>query len=145
MQIDRSSPIPLYKQIENYIRELVDSGEYDGGKLLPKEEDLAKRFGVSRNTVRQGMYKLVIEGLLIRKKGVGTVVAPQTITTHLDEWYSFTQEMSKQGVSLKNYSIKAGRESTDKTLAEVFQSSGACNKVGNQTKSELQVLLISGF
>jgi GntR family transcriptional regulator len=145
MQIDRSSPIPLYKQIEDYIRDLIDSGDYDKGKLLPKEENLAKRFGVSRNTVRQGMYKLVMEGLLIRKKGVGTVVAPQTITTHLDEWHSFTQEMSKQGVFLKNYSVKVSRESADKTLAEAFQGSGACNKVGNQTKSELQVLLISGF
>jgi GntR family transcriptional regulator len=121
MQIDHSSPIPLYKQIEDYIRDLIDSGDYDKGKLLPKEEDLAKRFGVSRNTVRQGMYKLVMEGLLIRKKGVGTIVATQTITTHLDEWHSFTQEMSKQGVSLKNYSVKVIRESADKTLAEAFQ------------------------
>jgi GntR family transcriptional regulator len=121
MQIDRSSPVPLYKQIEDYIRDLINSGDYDKGKLLPKEENLAKRLGVSRNTVRQGMYKLVMEGLLIRKKGVGTVVAPQTITTHLDEWHSFTQEMSKQGVSLKNYSVKVTRESADKTLAEAFQ------------------------
>jgi GntR family transcriptional regulator len=121
MQIDRSSPVPLYKQIEDYIRDLVSSGDYDKGKLLPKEEDLAKRLGVSRNTVRQGMYKLVLEGLLIRKKGIGTIVAPRTITTHLDEWHSFTQEMSKRGVSLKNYSVKVSEEAADKTLAEVFQ------------------------
>jgi len=120
MQIDHSSPIPLYKQIEDYIRGLVDSGEYDEGKLLPKEEDLAKRFGVSRNTVRQGMYKLVMEGLVVRKKGVGTMVAPQTITTHLDEWHSFTREMTQRGVSLKNYRVNVKADSADAKLARIF-------------------------
>jgi GntR family transcriptional regulator len=121
MKINHSSLIPLHKQIEDLIRELVESGQYDGGKLLPKEEELSRRFGVSRNTVRQGIYKLVIEGLLIRKKGVGTQVAPKTITTHLDEWHSFTQEMSRRGVSLKNYMVKVTRESADTVLAEAFQ------------------------
>lgn len=120
MQIDHSSSIPLYKQIEDYIRDLIESGEYDEGKLLPKEEDLAKRFGVSRNTIRQGMYKLVMEGLLIRKKGVGTMVAPQTITTHLDEWHSFTQEMTQRGVSLKNYRVNVKSDRADAKLARTF-------------------------
>lgn len=121
MQINHSSPIPLHKQIEDLIRELIESGQYDGGKLLPKEEELARRFGVSRNTVRQGIYKLVVEGLLIRKKGVGTQIAPKTITTHLDEWHSFTQEMTKQGVSLNNYLIKVKHEAADAMLADAFQ------------------------
>ncbi len=121
MQINHSSPIPLHKQIEDLIRELVESGQYDGGKLLPKEEELAKRFGVSRNTVRQGIYKLVVEGLLVRKKGVGTQVAPKTITTHLDEWHSFTQEMTRRGVALKNYKVQVSTDAADATLADVFQ------------------------
>ena len=121
MKINHSSPIPLHKQIEDLIRELVERGQYDGGKLLPKEEELAKRFCVSRNTVRQGIYKLVLEGLLVRKKGVGTQVAPKTITTHLDEWHSFTQEMTRQGVSLKNYMVKITTEPADTILADTFQ------------------------
>lgn len=120
MQIDHSSSIPLYKQIEELIRDLIESGEYDEGKLLPKEENLAKRFGVSRNTVRQGMYKLVMEGLVVRKKGVGTMVAPQTITTQLDEWHSFTQEMTRRGVSLKNYRVNVKSDRADAKLARIF-------------------------
>jgi GntR family transcriptional regulator len=121
MKINHASPIPLHKQIEDLIRELVESGKYDGGKLLPKEEELARRFGVSRNTVRQGIYKLVLEGLLIRKKGVGTQIAPKTITTHLDEWHSFTQEMTRQGVSLKNYMVRVSMDAADTVLADTFQ------------------------
>lgn len=71
MSIDHSSSIPLYKQIENYIRDLIESGEYDGGNFLSKEE-LAKKFGVSRNTVRQGIMALVREGLLERRSGKGS-------------------------------------------------------------------------
>src|SRR3546814_5003587 len=92
------------------MRSLVESGDYDGGKLLPSEEGLARKFGVSRNTVRQGIYKLVVEGLLSRKKGVGTMVAPRTITTHLDEWHSFTQEMNRRGIKVRNYLVNIQSE-----------------------------------
>src|SRR3546814_17154310 len=59
---------------------------------------------------RQGIYKLVVEGLLIRKKGVGTMVAPRTITTHLDEWLSFTQEMNRRGIKVRNYLVNIQSE-----------------------------------
>lgn len=121
MEIDHSSAVPLYKQIEDYIRNLIESGEYDGGKFLPKEEELAKKFGVSRNTVRQGISKLVQEGLLNRTPGKGTIVTKNNITTHLDEWHSFSEEMSKRGVTLKNYFIKVTHISADKELSEAFQ------------------------
>ncbi len=120
MKIDHDSSVPLYKQIEDYLRELINSGEYDDGKLLPKEKELAKKFGVSRNTVRQGMSKLVMEGLVERKKGVGTTVAPQTITTQLDEWHSFSQEMNERGVSLKNYNIEVVHEKADDKISRIF-------------------------
>lgn len=121
MQIDHTSPVPLHKQIELLIRSLVESGEYDGGKLLPREEELARKFGVSRNTVRQGIYKLVVEGLLIRKKGVGTMVAPRTITTHLDEWHSFTEEMNRRGIKVRNYLVKIQSETVPPGVRELFQ------------------------
>src|SRR3546814_12311918 len=103
------------------MRSLVESGDYDGGKLLPSEEGLARKFGVSRNTVRQGIYKLVVEGLLIRKKGVGTMVAPRTITTHLDEWHSFTQEMNRRGIKVRNYLVNIQSEPVPAGVRELFQ------------------------
>lgn len=120
MQVDHSSSIPLHKQIEDYIRDLINTGEYDEGKLLPNEEDLAKQFGVARNTVRQGMYKLVMEGLIVRKKGVGTMVAPPKITTQLDEWHSFTREMEDRGVSIKNYMVNVKKVEADRKLAKIL-------------------------
>ncbi|MEX0904259.1 MAG: GntR family transcriptional regulator [Balneolaceae bacterium] len=107
MKIDQSSGLPLYKQIENFIRDQIGSGKYDDGSYLPREEKLANQFGVSRNTVRQGIANLVNEGVLKRTPGKGTVLAGKTITTKLSEWHSFRNEMHKKGIKLKDYFIKA--------------------------------------
>lgn len=110
MRLDQSSGIPLYKQIENFIRDEIASGKFDDGSFLPREEKLANKFGVSRNTVRQGIANLVNEGLLKRTPGKGTVLAERTITTKLSEWHSFRSEMQKKGIKLKNYFIHTGFE-----------------------------------
>ncbi len=121
MNVDHTSAIPLYKQIENYLRKLIESGEYNGGKFLPKEKDLANQFGVSRNTVRQGISKLVQEGLVKRTQGKGTVVINSNISTQLDEWHSFSEEMMKKGVKLQDYSINIDWVTADSKLAEILQ------------------------
>lgn len=118
MKIDHSSAVPLYKQIEEYIRELIQTGKYEEGEFLPKEENLAKQFGVSRNTVRQGITNLVREGLIKRTPGRGTVLAEKHIATHLSEWHSFSEEMLKKGVKLKNYFI---RTEFEKAPDEVYR------------------------
>ncbi len=110
MKIDPTSGLPLYKQIENFIRDEINSGKYNDGGFLPREESLANEFGVSRNTVRQGIANLVNEGVLKRTPGKGTVLAERTITTKLSEWHSFTNEMLKKGVELIDYYVSAGLE-----------------------------------
>lgn len=107
MKIDQSSGVPLYKQIENHIRKEIASGKYDDGSFLPREEKLANKFGVSRNTVRQGIASLVNEGVLKRTPGKGTVLAERTITTKLSEWHSFRNEMQKKGITIKDYLVNA--------------------------------------
>lgn len=103
MKVDHNSGIPLYIQIESILRSEIESGKYDDGNYLPREEHLANILGVSRNTVRQGISKLVNDGLLKRTRGKGTVVVNKTITTHLAEWHSFRNEMQDKGIKLKNY------------------------------------------
>jgi len=124
MKFDQSSGVPLYKQIENYIREEIKSGKFNDGSFLPKEEKLANQFGVSRNTVRQGISNLVNEGLLKRTPGKGTVLAERTITTRLSEWHSFRNEMKKKGIDVKDYFINAGFENASE---EVYRKLGVDN------------------
>jgi GntR family transcriptional regulator len=107
IQINHQSTEPLHTQVEKMLRKMIELPEYSAnGKMLPNEVELAKRLGISRNTVRHATNKLVYEGLLVRKKGVGTRVADHPVTTRLDSWHSFTQEMTEKGIPLVNYSIK---------------------------------------
>lgn len=103
--IDHNSPIPLYVQIEEQLRKAIQDPEYKNGKKLPNEVDLSKQLGISRSTLRQAINKMVFEGLLIRKKGVGTIVADTTISSKAKNWLSFSQEMKAMGLEVKNYEL----------------------------------------
>jgi len=119
--IDHSSPVPLHYQVEELLRKLIELPEFKNGGFLPKEVDLAKRLGISRNTIRQATNKLEYEGLLIRKKGVGTKVSQNTVTTSLDSWHSFTQEMSEKGVVFINFVIETNLVKADAKIASFMQ------------------------
>ncbi len=120
LTIDHSSPLPLHIQVEELLRKLIEMPQYQNGEFLPREEFLAKQLGISRNTVRQATNKLEYEGLIVRKKGLGTKVAPKTVTTRLDNWHSFTQEMNDKGLAFKNYLIEASWEEIGEKFARFF-------------------------
>lgn len=119
--IDHKSSVPLHAQVENLLRELIASDEYKKGKFLPDEVGLAKQLGISRNTVRQATNKLVYEGLLIRKKGVGTKAADQSVDSRANNWLSFTQEMTSKGIQIKNYEISAEWVEATEEIAHFFR------------------------
>jgi GntR family transcriptional regulator, arabinose operon transcriptional repressor len=75
LQLDKQSPIPLYHQILNWIREQVLSGQWKSGMRLPTENELIAGLGVSRVTVRQALGAAVEENLLVRVAGRGTYVS----------------------------------------------------------------------
>lgn len=115
LKIDHKSKLPLHVQVEELMRQLIALPEYRNGNFLPKEVELANNLGVSRNTIRQATNKLEYEGLLVRKKGVGTKVAPQMMSTNLSNWYSFTKEMESRGIITTNLFTKLEIvEATDK-------------------------------
>lgn len=120
LKVDHQNPLPLHLQVEQLLRKLIDLPEYKNGAFLPREVELAKRLGVSRNTIRQASNKLHNEGLIIRKKGVGTKVASKNITTNLSEWHSFTQEMTSKGIPFKNLKLSIEWVKINKTIANFF-------------------------
>ena len=119
--IDYNSYIPLHAQVAKLLRELINDQEYKNGKLLPNETDFAKQLGISRNTVRQALNKLVYEGLLIRKKGVGTKVSDKSVHTQINNWLSFSQEMQAKGIKIKNFELKLSWVEPDETIKKFFR------------------------
>jgi GntR family transcriptional regulator len=121
ISVDHDSPVPLHLQIEEILRNMINDPEYQNGKFLPKEVDLAKRLGISRNTIRQATNRLVQEKLLIRKKGVGTKVAKKQVETRLSNWVSFSQEMHSQGIEFRNYHIDISKTAANLEISEILE------------------------
>jgi DNA-binding GntR family transcriptional regulator len=74
VDLDRSSPVPLYFQVAQRLEQAIQAGELAPGYRLDNEVQLAERFGLSRPTMRRAIQELVAKGLLVRKRGVGTQV-----------------------------------------------------------------------
>lgn len=73
--LDRSSPVPLYHQIEHALLDLIRHRGLARGDLFPSEHELVAVFSVSRLTVRNAVDRLVERGVLTRQRGRGTFVA----------------------------------------------------------------------
>lgn len=121
LTLDHNSPIPLRAQVEQLLRDLIQKPEYQSGGLLPDEGTLAVRLGVSRGTIRSGISKLVFEGLLQRKAGVGTRVASTRSESGITAWRSFTREMAAKGVVVQNYRLHYKLTAADKQAAQGLQ------------------------
>ena len=70
------SPIPLYVQLAEVLRERIARGHWRAGGKLPSLEELVREFDVARVTVRQAVDVLAREGLLSPERGRGTFVRP---------------------------------------------------------------------
>jgi len=76
--LDRKSPVPLYLQISNQLKEMILRGDVFKGKRLPSTRKLAKSLGLDRSTVLLAYNELYSEGLIEAHVGQGTVVVNAT-------------------------------------------------------------------
>ncbi|MCX7854759.1 MAG: GntR family transcriptional regulator [Anaerolineae bacterium] len=80
LKVDPDSPLPIYYQIREQLRQQILSGHLKPGDPLPSEAQICALCGVSRMTARMALSQLAHEGLVVRRKGKGTFVAPQKAT-----------------------------------------------------------------
>jgi GntR family transcriptional regulator/MocR family aminotransferase len=74
--LDRDSPVPLYRQIQQFLQEQIQSGALRPETRLPASRKLATSLGVNRITVTNAYAELEAEGLVYSRQGSGTFVAP---------------------------------------------------------------------
>ncbi|MBQ0149498.1 MAG: GntR family transcriptional regulator [Bacteroidales bacterium] len=110
MEINHNSHTPLHLQAEKILRDLIATDEYKNGKMLPSEVELSEQLNISRNTLRQAINKLVYEGLLDRRKGVGTRVVRKSVAGGVKNWMSFSQEMKQLGIEVRNFELHISRK-----------------------------------
>ncbi len=73
--IDKNSQIPLYLQLIEIIKDMINNNELQEGHYLMSERDICKIQNVSRMTVNKAIINLVNEGVLERRQGKGTFVS----------------------------------------------------------------------
>jgi GntR family transcriptional regulator len=94
LELDRSSFVPLYYQLQEIIKQLIESGEWQPGAPLPGELALAERFGVSRVVVRQALGILADNRQIVRARGVGTFVAERKLESKAGGLLSIISDLS---------------------------------------------------
>lgn len=116
--LDKQSSIPIYIQIEGYLKQQIAQGIYPVQSLIPSERELADLFGVSRMTVRHSLTNLVKDGLLYREKGRGTFVAEEKMEQPLTGLTSFTEDMKSRGLEPGTKLINFSQGGTDAQVTE---------------------------
>ncbi len=87
---------PIYIRLANTLRQRITGGEIGSGDALPSERDLCDILGASRVTVRRAIATLIDEGLIVRRQGSGTYVAPR-IEAPGSYLSSFTEDAAARG------------------------------------------------
>jgi GntR family transcriptional regulator len=103
----RKSHVPLFIQIEEDLRGLINDGQIGELDQVPSESELTQRFGVSRMTVRRALDRLVSDGVLFRKPGKGTFVAPAKILHQPSQSVSFSGAMREHGFNTSTIVLSA--------------------------------------
>ncbi|GAB7193025.1 GntR family transcriptional regulator IolR [Kineococcus sp. NUM-3379] len=119
VELDRSSPVPLYFQVARSIEASIRSGELPPGTRLDNEISLAETLGLSRPTMRRAIQQLVDKGLLVRKRGVGTQVVSGQVTRPV-ELTSLFDDLTRSGNAPRTDVLLHRLEPADDDVAAVL-------------------------
>src|SRR3979411_1451778 len=92
----RPNGLPAYKRIQGAIVKRLESGQLKPGDAVDSERELAKIHGVSLMTARHALTSLEREGVVERRRGAGTFVAPPKI--HFNKLMSYSEQMASRGL-----------------------------------------------
>src|SRR5512143_3103597 len=103
--LDRHSDVPLYRQIEGFLRQRILSGSLIAETRLPASRTLARDLGINRLTVETAYAELQADGLIYTRSGSGTYVlprfqpAPATYASSDRAWPRWQQENARRAAT----------------------------------------------
>ena len=116
MHVTNSSPLPLYYQLREQMREKILSEEWPNGYEIPSELQLCEKLHLSRATVRQAIDDLVNENMLVRMRGKGTFVIYKKSNNFLTE-PSFSAQVEQMGLTSSTKLLGVTHQTIDKNVA----------------------------
>lgn len=109
---------PIYKVIENYVKDLINTEQIQKGDLIPSENQLCEEFNVTRMTVRSALNNLVKDGYISRQRGVGSIVIGSRIYDNISAISGFTKEMNKKGYEVSNILMNLSIIQSDEEISK---------------------------
>ena len=120
--IQKDSPLPLYFQLKELLRQEIESGHWRPGQRIPSEAELCQAFDISRSVTRQALRELQYQGLLYRERGKGTFVAQPKISESLMQDLSgFYEDMVAKGLTPVTKVLRQEIQPADKKIANYLQ------------------------
>lgn len=116
--IDRTSAVPMYKQLEQCIAQAIGTRILKPGDKLPTEDELAEAFGISRPVSRQAYSSLVASDKIVRERGRGSFVKARNYGSLASNILSFSQETILQGHVPTTRVLSFERRSLPEPVAE---------------------------
>jgi len=102
--------LPLGEKIKKFVLAKIDSGAWPEGYRIPSETELALGFHTARMTVHSALRDLARAGILLRRPGAGTRVAPRRAQSTLLEVRNIHDEIVERG---HHHSAKVQRLATE--------------------------------
>jgi GntR family transcriptional regulator len=111
----RRNGVPAYQRIQTAILKRLESGLLKPGDTVNSERELAKIHRVSLMTARHALAGLEREGMVVRRRGAGTFVAPPKI--HFNKLMSYTEQMSSRSLAASSKLLSLGTIDTEPEIA----------------------------
>lgn len=121
----KANRLSLSAQAQRYLVGLIEEGAYHPGERLPSENELAAQLGISRPTLREALLNLEQEGIVIRRHGVGTFIAPgyeHRLESGLERLESILESAARQGLSIQCHGLQVKEEPATGKLADKLQT-----------------------
>jgi len=112
----------LYQKVADDIKKNILSGIYEVGSLIPTENDLEKKYDVSKITVRKAVELLVAEGYLTKKSGIGTRVISNNLFNKLSKARSYSSIVNEQSTLTKEILAVKTLDSKDTPIESAFKN-----------------------
>jgi GntR family transcriptional regulator len=84
-QINPTSGVPIYRQLIDQIRSLIQSGRWPAGTMLPSVREMASELSINMMTVSKAYAKLEADRVVERIRGTGMRVLEPSSTLTLAE------------------------------------------------------------
>lgn len=116
----------LYQKVADDIKKNILSGIYEVDSLIPTENDLEKKYDVSKITVRKAVEQLVAEGYLKKKSGIGTRVISNNLFNKLSKAKSYSSivkehdQLTKEIIETESLPVEKTPLATEITEQQVL-------------------------